>query len=130
MEERSCKDCGEKLSKNEKICPNCGSKKRNTILKFEEKIELHEQLKGKVKNEGIKKPIQEFKIGDDLHRKSGEWHRREMSIDRKNNLYKETVKDKIIGETIYKCEEPLSEHKGRGSAKDKKNEKNKNGGAK
>ena len=73
-----CKDCGQKLSKEDKICPNCGSKRRYITLIFEEKIELHDQIKGKVKRQRFKKPVQELKVGDDLHRKSGKWYHREI----------------------------------------------------
>lgn len=123
MVEIYCKDCGQKLSESNKICQNCGSNKRNIVLKIEEKIEIHEQIKGKVKEKGAKKPVQEFKAGYDLHRESGKWHHREMNIDRKNDSYKEIVKDKTTGKIIHKCEEPLSKHIGHGSAKHKKESK-------
>jgi len=121
-----CKDCGQKLSKEDKICPNCGSKRRYITLIFEEKIELHDQIKGKVKRQRFKKPVQELKVGDDLHRKSGKWYHREIYIDREKNQYKEIVRDKHTGETIHECKEPLSKHVGHGSAKYKKSKLNGN----
>lgn len=124
MKEMYCKGCGEKLTKDDKVCPNCGSKKRNIVVTLEDKIELHEQIKGKVKEKGVKKPVKEFKVGDDLHRKSGKWHHIEMHINRKGNYYKEIVKDKTTGKIIHKCEEPLSKHRGHGSAKHKMKFKN------
>jgi len=124
MEEIYCKDCGQKLTRENKICPNCGSKNKVYEIKVEEKIELHDQIKGKVKRRGFRRSIKEFKVGDDLHRKSGKWHHREMDIDRENNQYKEVVKDKITGKIIHKCKEPLSKHKGHGSAKRKRRSKN------
>ena len=124
MKEMYCRDCGEKLSEEDKICPNCGSKKRNIVVTLEEKIELHNQIKGKVKEKGVKRPVKEFKIGNDLHRKSGKRYHREMYINRRGNHYKEVVKDKTTGKIIHKCEEPLSEHRGHGSAKHKRKSKN------
>ena len=118
MEEIQCRNCGQKFPKGDKNCPNCGSK----ILILEEKLEFHEHIKGKVKEKGAKKSVQEFKAGDDLHRESGKWHHREMYIGPKNDSYKEIVKDKTTGEIIHKCEEPLSKHIGHGSAKHKKNQ--------
>ena len=119
-----CKDCEEKLSEDDKVCPNCGSKKRHIKLNIEEKIELHNQIKGEVKEKGIKKPVKEFKVGDDLHRKSGKWYHIERHINRKDNYYKEIVKDKTTGKIIHNCEEPLSKHRGHGSAKRKRKSKN------
>jgi len=122
MKEVYCKDCGQKLTGEGKICPNCGSDKRHIELELADKIELHDQNKRKVKRKGIRKPIIEFKSGDDLHRKSGKWYYREMYIDRENNVYKEIVMDNE--EIIHECEEPLSEHKGHGSAKSRRKSKN------
>ena len=124
MEEIYCKDCGKKLTREDKICPNCGSKKKHIKSIFEVEIGLPSQIKGKVKKQGVRKPIKEFKVGDDLHHKSGKWHHREMYIDRENNQYKEIVKDKTTGEIIHECMEPLSKHKGHGSAKRKRRSKN------
>jgi len=115
-----CKDCGQQLSEDDKICPNCGSMKRNIVLNLEEKIEPHDQIKGKVKEKDAKKPIQEFTVGDDFHRKSEKWYHVERCINRKSNSYREVIKDKTTGKLIHKCEEPLSEHKGHGSANHKK----------
>ncbi|MCD6474612.1 MAG: zinc ribbon domain-containing protein [Thermoplasmata archaeon] len=120
MIEIYCRNCGKKLSNDNEVCPNCGSKKRNIIVTLKDKIELHDQIKGKVKRQGFKKPIREFKVGDDLHHKSGKWYHKEMYIDREKDQYKEIVKDKTTGNIIHKCEEPLSKHKGHGSAKYKK----------
>ncbi len=128
MEEIYCKDCGQKLSEDDKNCPNCGSKEKHITLTVEEKIKMHEKTEGKAKKQGIRRPAQEFKVGDYLHRNSGKWRHREMYIDREKNQYKEIVKDKTTGEIIHKCEEPLSEHKGHGSAKHKKKSKSKENG--
>ena len=60
MEEIYCKDCGQKLTIKDKICPNCGSKNKAYKIKVEEKIELHDQIKGKVKRQGFRRPIKEL----------------------------------------------------------------------
>ena len=69
MKEIYCKDCGERLSEEDKICPKCGSKKKEYKIEFEEKIELHDQVHGKVKEKVVKKPVEEFKTGDDFYKK-------------------------------------------------------------
>jgi hypothetical protein len=56
-------------------------------------------------------------IGDDLHRESGRWYKKVRVIDRDNNRYLETITDPKTDEVIRHCEEPLSDHQGRGSAK-------------
>ena len=58
----------------------------------------------------------------DLHRKTGKWYI--IYIDREHNQYKKIVKDKTTGMIIHECKEPLSKHKGHGSAKRKRRSKN------
>jgi len=115
-----CKNCGRELSEDDDFCPNCGSKEKIIELKLEDEAQGHEQIGLKAKENGAKKPFQESVSGDDLYRKSGKWCDKERKIDRKNNSYREIIKDKTTGEIIHKCEEPLSKHKGHGSAKHKK----------
>jgi hypothetical protein len=56
-------------------------------------------------------------VGYDLHKRTGEWNRLERIIDRVKDWYSEKVVDPDSGRIIHQCEEPLSEHKGHGSAK-------------
>lgn len=41
MENIHCKDCGQKLTGEDKVCPSCGSRKKCIALTREEKIELY-----------------------------------------------------------------------------------------
>jgi hypothetical protein len=45
----------------------------------------------------------------------------ERVIDRKNNVYHEKVIDPVSGTVIHECDEPLTDHFGHGSAKEKNN---------
>ena len=103
-------------------CPSCGSKERH----FEE-LELsvgskaYTQIRGKVWNKGkSRKPLLEFKSGDELHRKTGRGSDLKRTIDRENDNYKEVITDKNSVDIIHHCKEPLSQHKGHGSAKKRK----------
>ena len=118
-----CKNYGQKFGKEDEVYSNCDDKKKFRKISFEEKIELHDKVRGKIKKRG-KRITQEFKVGDDLYRKSGKWNYKEMYIDRGEKLYKEIVKDKDTGKIIHKCEEPRSNHKGHGSAKYRKSKSN------
>ena len=94
-------------------------------ITIKDEFETHDKIKGKVKEKGQRKPIYELKVGDDYHNKTGKWNYRRMEIDRKNDKYREIIRDKETGEIIHFCEEPLSQHKGHGSAKFKKTGKEK-----
>lgn len=51
---------------------------------------------------------------------TGRLMHKERVIDRKNDFYKELVIDTNTSEIVRSVEQPLSEHTGRGSAKDRK----------
>jgi hypothetical protein len=86
----------------------------------EQAIKAYEQVGVKKKRPGEKKPYEEIKIGDDLHRNTGQWNRLERIIDRNHDRYFEHIED-AAGNPIRHCDEPLSQHQGRGSAKQPKN---------
>ncbi len=79
-------------------------------------LTFHRQLRLKLKRPTEKKPYVEQRVGDDLHRASGAWHRQERVINRDTDSYGEVIWD-ADGREIHRCEEPLSAHRGHGSAK-------------
>lgn len=80
-------------------------------------ITLHDSLSNKFKQQGFKKPFSEQLVGDDLQRSTGKWMKKERLIDREKDRYREIVTDPETGDVIRQCEEPLSDHRDRGSAK-------------
>ena len=74
-------------------------------------------MKLKARKEGDKKPSYESLQGADLQRSTGKFMQKKRIIDRENDQYEETVIDPCTGEVIYECKEPLSKHRGHGSAK-------------
>ena len=101
-------------------CPRCGSNLRHINVSVSSEVQTKEQVGSKVKDPtmpGKKKIKIEKIVGDDLHRKSGKWYKKMRVIDRENDRYVEEVVDPVTGDVIHRCEEPLSEHYGHGSAK-------------
>lgn len=125
--EITCRNCGKKLnssynSDHNTPCPKCGSTKQDITLTTSDSVELHDCIKGKVKDQRYpskKKVRQIFFQGDDQRKSDGKWMTKERSIDRDNNKYKEVVTDPETGKVVHHCEEFLSKHKGHGSAKKK-----------
>lgn len=64
-----------------------------------------------------KKPRVEHVSGDDFHRATGKWNKLERLIDGRNNRYREVIRDPETGAVLRFVDEPLTEHRGRGSAK-------------
>ena len=118
-----CGSCGASLveavnlpAEQRKACPSCGSMARHFNVNVSDTLQFHESLGMKHKNaEG--RTLAESVGGDDLHRKTGEWMRKERVIDHANDHYKEVVTDPETGEVVHQCEEPLSSHVGHGSDK-------------
>lgn len=77
---------------------------------------LREFVKTKAR-EGKGRPIVEQVSGDDVRKQTGQWVRRTMLINRKEDQYMEHVVDPASGEVHHHWEEPLSQHRGHGDAK-------------
>ena len=100
-------------------CPSCGSSARMFQVSIHDNLVVRSKLGMKAKHPGSKKPFVEQTTGADLHRKTGKWMNLSRVYDRENDLYKEVITDPITGEIVHECIEPLSNHKGHGSAKQK-----------
>jgi hypothetical protein len=79
----------------------------------------HEAVKITAKAEGMKKPLFTLKAGDDFHRDSGTWKDRYLLVDRRRepHWFTERIVDPATGEVLHSCDEPLADHRGRGSAR-------------
>lgn len=121
-----CAACGATIDEppstspaDRKRCPTCGSQARSFSLQVRETLTFRGKTGLKHKRPGYKKPILESVSGDDFCRATGQWNKLAREIDRKNNRYKEVIINPESGEVLRQCDEPLSEHVGRGSAKPK-----------
>lgn len=120
----TCAGCGASTDEqtslpvaDRKSCSSCGSTARNFDTHIHESITAREKIGMKQRRLGHKKPIFESVSGDDLHRASGQWNKLTREIDRENNRYKEIIVNPESGKTIRHCDEPLTDHINRGSAK-------------
>lgn len=96
-------------------CPKCGSTLR-LIREEPPKTDTHRiRVKFKDRHTLGKKPHRIGKTRADWSRDLGRYVRREMLIDRENDIYEEWVIDPETGSVIYHCREPLSKHLGHGS---------------
>jgi hypothetical protein len=82
-------------------CPECGSLGRRYMIEVSETIEARESVGLKARHEGQRRPFRDGKYGDSLHRLTGKWNRRDMTIDREHDRYTERVVDEETGETIH-----------------------------
>lgn len=122
-----CNACGQELQesasteiKDRVPCPNCGGLARAFEIRLTSTLTMRSKLSSKARSLGRKKPFLEQVSGDDLYRLTGQWNKLKRIIDRARDYYLEIVTDPKTGKVIRYCEEPLSDHHGRGSAKVKK----------
>lgn len=125
-----CGQCGLELEEDTSVpsdcrkpCPMCGSKTRKFHVVLQDTMTFKKKLLIKGRHSKGRKPFIEEVSGDDLHRKSGEWMKLRRVIDRDNDIYHEVVIDPKTGKVIHECKEPLSKHRGHGSAKHKRKKK-------
>ena len=120
-----CSDCNQLLGEVECVesgpspCPYCGSLRRTIHLVIEDLFKIRETAEGKVRDttrSGKRRIRIEFSTGSDLHRKTGKWYKKDRLIDRGNDIYKEVIVDPTTDKVVHHCEEPLSQHRGHGSA--------------
>ena len=101
-------------------CPRCGSTKRIFNHAVAETIQFKQMLGMKIRNPsftGRGHVRIEQLVGDDLHRKTWKWFKRERVIDRQNDRYFEKITDPETGQVVHHCDEPLTQHFGHGTAR-------------
>jgi len=98
-------------------CAYCGSQSRQFKAFMQGELRMKSKLQIKGRRGGKGKPFIELIKGDSLSTKLERWMKKVRIIDRENDWYSEIITDPDTGETIHWCEEPLSKHKGYGSAK-------------
>jgi hypothetical protein len=118
--EFKCDKCGKLIKSDYKpeTCEECGNKTFTATLVFSDKVVLHDDVHMKSRPKNIN-----IKSGDEFYRNDKQWYHRLRYIDRKDDKYIEIFRDKNTNSIVKKIEEPLSEHTGHGSAKNKKSKK-------
>ena len=124
IEINECSGCHEPtqdLIGGERVaCSNCGCFGRILKEDLHEHVGAHEGFNLKLKRPGVSGgPICTEVSKVEVFRDTGELRRVQMVTDRENNLYFKKVTAVGTGEVRWHCEEPLSDHQNRGSAKPK-----------
>jgi hypothetical protein len=105
-------------------CPECGSIARRVEKEITSTSPTQSGIraKGRVGLPGQpgSKPWLKMMSEPSWFRDGKKWVHREKIEDSRNNRYSETVTDPDTGEIIHHHEEPLTDHRGYGSAKKKK----------
>lgn len=101
-------------------CPFCGAKSRIVDLHIAETVVLRDGWGTRAKRAGDTRPYVEDIAMPSFSHRLDKHVLREQVIDRDNDRYFEKVTDYECGEVIHQNEEPLSKHRGHGSAKVKR----------
>jgi hypothetical protein len=100
-------------------CPNCGAVGVAIGIAINDTVTVREMLafKGKGDRNGKREVFLQGKAGEELHYDTQRWTVISRRIDRDNDRYDEVITDAETGEVLHECHEPLSKHKGHGSAR-------------
>lgn len=112
----TCSDCGVSFggpaSERREPCGECGSLARTAHVAIEETVTTSVYLKTRAKHrDGGAKAVREVTEGDDYHRNTGRWNVMRRVIDRANNWYEETFRDRNTGDIVHHRAEALTDHK-------------------
>jgi hypothetical protein len=89
-------------------------------IEVSETITVHESMRLKAREGGGGKPVIDHFEGADLTKRTGKWMEKVRRIDKGADRYYESVVDPESGIETHHCDEPLSDHRGHGSAKTSK----------
>jgi len=99
-------------------CPEKGrSPARQFDVTLAAKSETRAAMKGLGFNPSKQKWFAKFRSEPSLYHEIQRWMRRVMSFDKRTDRYEEEVTNPETGEVVYRRSEPLSQHVGHGSAK-------------
>ena len=121
IQRQSCTGCGAAVSDmtpDKRVpCSRCGSFLRTYSVTLAATVVARPGVRLKARRAGIRRPFLESKSVPDFWRKARKWMSLLRVIDRERNRYVERVSDPTSGEIVCECEEPLSQHRGHGSAR-------------
>lgn len=100
-------------------CAACGSTSRLRKVALEGSVTPQATLGYKARHAGMQRPFVEGITGASWSRKFERWMQRLMHIDRERDTYEEKVTEPTTGQVIHHSAEPLSQHRGHGSARRK-----------
>lgn len=101
-------------------CPECGASNWLLRVGFGDSVTARDEMTYKgfgPHKDKERTKILSGKVVTEVFRKTGRLHNVTRQIDRRNNQYDETISDAETGEVVREVHEPLSEHRGRGSAR-------------
>lgn len=120
-----CADCKTVLNQlasevGRACCPQCGSTKQSMHIHFEDQIQTTEWVDIRLKSSSLpsrKKLRVHTQSGQQFSVKLGRHVDKTRVLDKENDRYFEKITDPLTEEVLRHCEEPLTAHQGRGSAK-------------
>lgn len=121
LEFRRCVNCQSDLYEDpqqERLpCPKCGALGRQQFADCEDSIVAFDGYRIVHKRLGVKRPLAEQRNELSYFNRDGEWHVREMVIDREQNHYLERITRFATGELVHEQSHPLKDHIGHGDDK-------------
>jgi hypothetical protein len=119
-----CGECGSAIDEPSDLrvgerrpCPSCGSLARRFEVKLAGSVEVRSSVGLKARHAGQRRAFLEHFSGADFSSRLRRWMDKVRRIDRENDRYEEVVADPQTSDIIHETHEPLSRHRGHGSAR-------------
>jgi len=109
-----CQNCKRELNEDQKLCPYCGSVKRDIKVEIKEEVKVRASLRGRQKRKGFKKFMIEFLQGWFPSKNKSRFPdgvQKERVINKESDRYQEKVTDATTGAVVVNKDGKLSEHK-------------------
>jgi hypothetical protein len=97
-------------------CPACGSRARLVGIELASQVTMRGSLRARARH-GSSRPFLDQFVGSEYWQKAQRWVEKFRRIDREADRYDEVVTDPKSGAVVHEQHEPLSQHRGHGSAR-------------
>lgn len=118
-----CGECGKLLVERSDLqpeerppCPLCGSRARRFEIELCSRLHIRSGLRTRARHETGRWFVDQF-AGSEYSVGRGRWMDKLRRIDREADWYEEVVTDPETGKILHETHEPLSRHRGHGSAR-------------
>jgi hypothetical protein len=94
----ACGQCGHPLEEppgrseyQPALCPACGSVARHVTVSITDTVSVHESVRARTKRAGKGGWVVDTRSGDDYTKDLEAWGRRELTLDRERDVYREVI---------------------------------------
>lgn len=125
LQQVECAECGHVFADaveatrlvDRPTCPICGATARKGSILAQSVIQVTSDTKFVGRSSGGGRPFVKGWLKREWFHRLDRWHRVERIVNRRDDTCDEVITDAETGDVVHECHEPMSEHRGHGSAR-------------